>query len=466
MGKKDLIWIVGVMLASGCARIDLKQVSEQYYNGSANKAYEISKNGANLEENFKGKKATGDELLWQIQGGIAGFNIGSPDARGLLEMAERNINFNETKGILSDIFENFNAILLNDTYMDYKGFLYEGVMVNYYKALLYMSEGDNNNARVEFNRASDRQRRIKEYYQKEIAKAQGKEHELYASKENKGNPLKQKKQSEIILKNYSNLSNFSLLYGYINPVVSYVSGVFFMLEGDYAKAIDFLKESYAITQNEIIKEDFEHAQSGGYKEKYTWIIIEDGKSPIKVERKFFIPIYTGSTLLSIGIALPDLKEGVEFSHDYEGKGEKNYKAQKISTLQPIIYNEFNQHIAFIVSRSILSTTTKALIEYSTQKATQNNALLNLFTLFGGLAYSALTTQADLRISTFMPNSFFVLKIKNIEGEYGIFANNRKIAQINFSQKCDNKEFLCPDQNHIFYIRNAQKNIFKRVLYSK
>ncbi len=60
------------------------------------------------------------------------------------------------------------ATLVNDNMFDYKGSLYERIMVNSYKGLNYMSLGDYDNARVEFNRALLRQDKAKEYFAKQV----------------------------------------------------------------------------------------------------------------------------------------------------------------------------------------------------------------------------------------------------------------------------------------------------------
>lgn len=464
--------LVLTLILSGCAKISLDEVSKQYYQGNPQKAYELVQKGVNLHkakenENREGTKlALGDELLWQIQGGIIGFDLKKPEAKEMLELAERNINHNERQGFLSSFFENFGAILVNDTTMDYKGFLYEGVMVNYYKALLYMSEKKYADARVEFNRASDRQRRIKEYYEKETAKAQKEEQNAYANKKNEGDPKKQKEEKNKILQSYSNLSKFSSLNGYINPMIDYISGVFFMLEGDRGKAIDFLKESYGVSGANVIREDLQMAQEGKNQKKYTWIIIEDGKSPFKIEKRFSLPIYTGSSWINVALALPDMKEGVEFAKTYQVVGSQNIQAQKIASLNPLVFNEFGKQIPFIITRGVISTTTKVLIQHGLQKSTEGEGWLNIFVTLSGIIYSATTTKADLRISTLMPNSFYVVRMDNIEGKIGIFADARAIASFVFAQDCQNENKLCISKNNIIYIRNAHKNVFAQVLYSK
>lgn len=457
-----------LFILSGCAKISLDEVSKQYYEGNAKKAYELAQKGANREA--KNQNATGDELLWQIQSGIIGFDLQEKDATSLLEMAEANINQNELEGILSSFFKNTGALLVNDNIMPYKGFLYEGVMVNYYKALLYMSEKKYADARVEFNRASDRQRRIKEYYEKEIAKTKEAQSKVAKNEKNRGDEQAQQKEANQILQTYSNLGEFSNLNGYINPAIDYIAGIFFMLEGDYAKAQDFLKESYGITQSSLIAQDLKSAKNRGYKKKQTWIIIEDGRSPFKIEKRFDLPIFTPDGLLYISLALPDLKKGIDFADSYALYNASNIqetKASKIASLNPLVFNEFSKQIPFIVTRGILSTTIKALTQYLALKSAEGDDLMYLIVGLGGIFYTQATTQADLRIATTMPNSFYVIRMTNTEGKFNLKANDKIIASIDISAQCEKDQSkICLEKNNMIYIRNAQKNIFKRVLFSK
>src|SRR5205823_68691 len=50
------------------------------------------------------------------------------------------------------------AALTNLTTLDYKGYCYDRIMMNVYKALNYMQVGDLENARVELRRAYEQQR--------------------------------------------------------------------------------------------------------------------------------------------------------------------------------------------------------------------------------------------------------------------------------------------------------------------
>lgn len=462
-----VIYCFSLLILSGCSKISPDEVNKQYYEGNAKKAYELAQKGANELE--RGKTPKGDELLWQIQSGIIGFDLGDQNAANLLEIAEENINQNELEGIISSFFKNTEAILINDNVIPYKGFLYEGVMVNYYKALLYMSEKKYADARVEFNRASDRQRRLKEYYQEEIAKTKEAQSKATNNKENDPNKQNQKEQQDIILQTYTNLEEFSHLNDHINPAVDYVAGIFFMLQGDYSKAQDFLKESYGITQSSFIAQDLQSAQNKSLKEKQTWIIIEDGKSPFKIEKRFSFPIFTGDGLIYVSLALPDIKKGVDFASSYtlyDSSNVQQAQATQIATLNPLAFNEFKKQLPFIITRAIISTTIKALSQYVVLKSTEGNGVAQIIAGLGGI-FTQATTQADLRIATIMPNSFYVLRIANTEGKFNLKANGKMIASIDISAKCaKNQKQICVDKNNIVYIRNAQKNTFKRVLFSQ
>ncbi|CCF79945.1 conserved hypothetical protein with DUF394 domain [Helicobacter bizzozeronii CCUG 35545] len=59
----------------------------------------------------------------------------------------------------------------NETNKIYEGHMYEWALTNYYKALDYAMLGNMKDARVEFNRTIERQRRLKEFYSKAIQKA-------------------------------------------------------------------------------------------------------------------------------------------------------------------------------------------------------------------------------------------------------------------------------------------------------
>ncbi|CAI6145220.1 MAG: hypothetical protein SPLUMA1_SPLUMAMAG1_01845 [uncultured Sulfurimonas sp.] len=72
--------------------------------------------------------------------------------------------------LAKDISQTLKSTLLNDTTRPYIGTEYDGIMANTYKPISYMALEDTDGARVEFNRAVDRQRRAKIFFSKMISK--------------------------------------------------------------------------------------------------------------------------------------------------------------------------------------------------------------------------------------------------------------------------------------------------------
>ncbi|WP_051420589.1 hypothetical protein [Helicobacter pametensis] len=440
--KNFFLLFIGVFWIAGCSSVSLQKVAYEYYEGDPNQAFAMA---------LRGSKDGKDALLYQMIGGIIGFDLSKPQALGLLESAEELINQNEKKGILSSVFDGLGAVVVNDTLLPYEGYLLEAVMVNYYKALVFMQRGDFEDARVEFNRANDRQRRIKEYYRREIERANQKQEALK-------NPHNFHHE---ILKSYSNLEQFASLEGFINPAVSYLSGLFFVLEGD-SKGIDLLKEAYAITQNPKIYKDILMALGEGREEKFTWIIIEDGRSAWKVERGFALPFVTPSSVVSVSVALPDMRRGMGFESHYEIMlGHQKERAWEIASFDPLILGEFSKHLPFIVISSVTSSISKAMAQHYAQASMQGGA--RILAMFGGMAYGLLSTKADLRSNQILPYRFWIARVKNTQGILSLRGERGVYASWEMSKECVDESKLCLDKNNIIYFRNAGRHVFGHIV---
>ena len=169
-----LLWIITVF--SGCATDikSLEKFAHTYYYQDAKQASE-----------FALKKSNDKDLLWLSQAGVSAFSAGSENAIELLEKSENLFSKYEGEGLLAKGGAQVGATIVNDNAMEYKGNMYEGVFLNYYKALAQMQKanensGDMSATRVELNRANDRQRRTKDYYAKQINQAINEENERYA----------------------------------------------------------------------------------------------------------------------------------------------------------------------------------------------------------------------------------------------------------------------------------------------
>lgn len=466
----SLIFLFLVFIFAGCAyQENLNKFDSLYYGQKQQEAFEFS------------KKKIKNNLLWQIQSGVSGYTSGNYQASlSILDTAEELLNKNQAQGILSSSLSNTGATLINDNVKSYQGNLYEGVMINYYKALDALLLNDNARARVEFNRANDRQRRAKDYYQKEIKKAveteqkEGEAKDPKASKEIAKNTSKDKIDS-ILNSQYSNLKKFGIYEGFINPLVSYMSGLYFSLQGD-PKGIDFLKEAYGINHSKIIAEDILLFQKHQKMPKYTWIIIEDGRSAIKQEFSLNIPLYLVSNeVLYFGLALPQLQDGIDFYQSFHTKYKNTTKNfEEISFFDAIIANEFSKQLPFIITRAVISAVYKASMQ-SVLKET-----LGTFAAIGGAVFSAATTAADTRITTVFPHKVWLNRIQNNEEKIIIDGDGKKIFEAQLiecgtkveptvestrksNSKQEEKYKICKNTNNIIYIRTTKNNIIPKLI---
>jgi hypothetical protein len=212
----------------------------------------------------------------------------------------------------SRIGDGIGSTIVNENIIPYRGEEYDGIMVNVYKALNFMAEKKFELARVEFNRALDRQRRAKEKFNEEINKLRaGLEKEQQQNEFSKSN-VENPETAKLLAQKYPNLQNFEAYPDFVNPFATYLAGVFFNLVSDHGKAVDLLKESYGMVgDNGYIAEDLsvtENILDGkGRLEDTIWLIFENGLGPVKKELRMDIPLFVATDNVKyFGIALPEL----------------------------------------------------------------------------------------------------------------------------------------------------------------
>ncbi|MHC4759020.1 MAG: COG3014 family protein [Planctomycetota bacterium] len=254
----------------------------------------------------------GADLLWSLQ-------LGSLE-RMRQDHQRSNEYFDKSEEMLShfdyqnELADSAIAVASSENVLPYTGQEYDGIMVNTYKALNFMALGKEDLARVEFNRALDRQRRAKEKYNKEITELKN---ELDAEGQKEGSQAKESVENpevrQLIEQRYPNLYEYEAYPDFVNPFSTYIAGVFFNLIGDHTKAGPLLKESYGmVSENKYVAEDLAVTEKvlDGIEtlEGMAWLIFENGMGPVKEEFRIDLPIFIATDRIKyIGIALPTLK---------------------------------------------------------------------------------------------------------------------------------------------------------------
>ena len=360
----------------------------------------------------KSKNPKGEDLLWSMQlGSLERINHNYSQSNVFFDKSEQMLNYFDYQNEATD---SVAAIAVSDNIIPYVGEEYDGIMINTYKALNFMALGENELARVEFNRALDRQRRAKEKFAKEIAKLQNDLEKEQAKedsrvKENVENPETKK----LIADRYPGLYNFKAYPDFVNPFTTYIAGVFFNLVGDHSKAAPLLKEAYGmVSDNEYLAQDIAITEQvlDGQKEltDTVWVIFENGMGPVKDEFRIDIPLFAETEKVKyVGIALPKLefREQAYPNLTITAAGQ-NYTTKQVADMDRVIQTEFNKDFKGILTRAIISTTSKAVAQYALDKKGDSSAKLVSFLV---AAYSFATTAADVRIWTTLPKDFQVAR---------------------------------------------------------
>jgi len=360
----------------------------------------------------KSKNPKGEDLLWSMQlGSLERIKQNYSQSNDYFDKSEQMLNYFDYQ---NEATNSVAAIAVSENIIPYVGEEYDGIMVNTYKALNFMSLGENELARVEFNRALDRQRRAKEKFAKEIAKLKkelDKEQKKEDShvKENVENP----EIKQLIADRYPGLYNFKAYPDFVNPFTTYIAGVFFNLVGDHSKAAPLLKEAYGmVSDNEYLAQDIATTEQvlDGQKEltNTVWVIFENGMGPVKDEFRIDIPLFVETEKVKyVGIALPKLEFREQaYPHLSITAAGQNYTTEQVADMDRVVQTEFNKDFKGILTRAIISTTSKAVAQYALEKKGDSSTTLASFLV---AAYSFATTAADVRIWTTLPKDFQVAR---------------------------------------------------------
>ena len=446
---RSVVWLVLLALAlaltSGCASMHQRKQLEAF-----NQLYGAAQyqQAADSQIDLKSSDAADPEdLLVTLQAATAlRYTQKFEQSNSLFDQSEDILKHHNQQMLLGKTGSTLGSIMLNDAALNYTGTTYDGIMANTYKALNFWQLGNKPLARVEFNRALDRQRRAKEHFASEIAQQQRAISEKQAQdgidyQKNLNNP----NIDRMLRQSYSNLYNFAAYPDFVNPFTTYLAGLFFLHDGDYAKAVDILKEAYGMLPKQAtVRDDFIHAQKmrqgTQLTEKYTWVIFENGMAPIKEEFRIDLPTFLLSRhVYYTGIALPKLvlQDPAYAYLSIQTEFQSTVQTKALASMDRVIQSEFKKQYPWIVSRALMSALLKTTAQYFAQQQLGP---------WGGIAASLFqlaTTSADIRIWSALPKEFQIAKISTpSNGKINITTPDNQTLQLTLETQ----------QNHLIYIK--------------
>lgn len=371
-----------------------------------------------------GQRAT-PKLLWSLQAGAALTASGDfATSNSVLDAAEELAKSEDTESLGRKGMEMLTTTLVNNNLNRYSPSVYDGVMINTYKALNNIFLQDHANARIEFNRAADRQRRAEDYFSARIEAEQQKKTPEQKEIDPAASPLNMVKSQEeaekSIYESYPELQNWEVYPNFVNPYTDYLHGLFFLLASDdrddYGKARDSLRRVAGMNPNNpAVKTDLMVVNKlirGQWKKQNlnpaVWVIFENGLGPEIEELLVPIPLYMVSDKVEYSqIALPKLitrNQAYTRLDLYSGKRKLGSTAP-LADFDRVVQTEFQAEFPYRVTEAVMSTLAKGLIQY---KAREQAGLAGA--LVAGV-YQATTTRADTRIWSALPKEIQVARLR-------------------------------------------------------
>lgn len=455
-----LFFLVYIFTLSGC--VTNKKQSMLYENCLNSGAYDQA---ATLCE----KDAEGSDILANLNYGYAlRCNKDHKKSIDTFDKAENIFKAAQEDYILHSGGKVLSAALVNEGFTPYSGKLYEFSLVNIYKSQSFMFLGNFDLARVEINRALDRQRRAKEFFSSELdvekkkaadqSKNSLKEHISISEAD------KSSKVSIALSEHYSNMNNFEIFANYTNPFITYYAGIYFLLSGENVKAVDLLKEASAMApENKYIKDDLlmaikasknidDRAPSPAAKSetqpplttiyektsRFAWILFENGPGPELESLTIPIPlIIVTSKAPYTEIALPRHKDGLcALDCLTVSNSRESLKSEIVADMNAVALTEFKSRFPAVLIRSIVSASVKSGMQVAAHKLAGDLGALAL-----GI-YTAVVTEADTRHWSSLPSRYELAKIR-IDGTNGEI----KIGPTSEEQTIS----LNPTSNHLVFV---------------
>lgn len=343
------------------------------------------------------------------------------------DFAESRVNKFEEEAKVK-VGAELGAALTNLASLPYRGRSYDKVMMNTYKALNYIMLGEKDKARVELNRALQRQRDAVEENAQRIAAAQE-----TAEKAARGELKDESGKSAAYDSNQAlndpktgpalqaaldaSLAPLKAYGDYVNPFAVFLDGLFFTVAGETGDDWERGRKSFErvaaiVPENSYLRDDLNAAASaaeGKTPEGLTYVIFETGAAPKRTEVRVDIPTFLVSSRLPyVGAAFPKLV----FNGDYYGglsiaAGDQQFTTATIASMDSVVANDFKNEWPTIVTKTMITAATKAIISATVQKQFEDQggmfAGLAAGLIMGGI--NAATTVADTRTWQSLPKEF-------------------------------------------------------------
>ena len=306
-------------------------------------------------------------------------------------------------------------VVANASIVDYNPMIMDGIYLHSYTLLNALAQNNKDEAKIQVNRAYSVQQKAVEEFKKEIQK-QNEENAKDASEMEKDAQIANQKNISDVMANYKEFERFNGYANFVNPYVTYMSGLFLMTNGhsgsDYETASNYLKRvSGMVVNNNYVKQDLSLANklASGTQKKIVpsaWVIFENGLVANFDEFRLDLPIFIATNnVKTASLALPYPKQReIAYNNISVSNGKKKVKTELLADIDNIFMAEFKKKLPVIVTKAVTKLTLQTVAQ-----AVAQDQLGDL----GGITmsvYSVMTAGADTRSWYSLPKNVQLAKI--------------------------------------------------------
>jgi len=403
-----LLILQSVLFFSSCA--SYQQSTQEFRN-----SWDIGDEGSalvHLEKAGESIKAGHDEeLLWNLE------MASVARANRMNELSD--IHIGNAKSIADEKFIGGAIKAKNKGLGEYVGHFYDRNMLEIYRALRALERGDNTATQSAFTELKFKRQEAKEISRKMVMEA---EQDAIEKKD-----LKYKNFMESDTVQIGNLVDEELSKTYqdfYNPMGDYIRLV---LNNRGGEQFDFGTTKKNLTDVLGSGKSFlrDEKKAGPGAESTTYVLMESGSAPYRVEEKFRLPLflfYNGPPpggVLYVPFALPRL----QYRNDYDESasillGSESTQMETLVDMDAVVSAEFKAKLPGQIAKALIQTTlavaSQVAIEAATKDQQQDSAAVMIFSAIAKVAAAEALTQADERSWYSLPKQVLVQKIKTPE----------------------------------------------------
>ena len=359
-------------------------------------------------------------LLTSLQVGLALRAAGSFESSQVaFDRAESQLLWKSNRiNSLEDLLGAGLTLVGNDLMRSYRGNIYDGVLINTYKAINALHLGDEDRARVELNRADQRQTNAVEQLAVKVQALGAKDSEETAQAANIDRTLDDVlKPDGAVAQRLAAVAALGEYRGLRNPFTDWLHGAFRLATGESNRASDLFRNAVVLDgrRNRHALEDLivaEEAAGGiGGAPARVWIVHEDGIGPHLEEFRFDFNVLTLSGPIFSAIALPEFVPGTPAVGPLGIRaGGVDYWTQTLLNVDRYAATEFRAGYNAIVGKAIASAAVKALAQVAVNEVVEDEGpFAKLLGAVANIGISA-STRADTRMWHVLPHSIGVASL--------------------------------------------------------